>query len=170
MAVAVAPTVASHASQRGGQGRDAIGPDIVAVAEPEGLHHPHRSGLQPMDAGGFLVALDLAEADADQIAGLHHLPAGLGEAAFVAIPGRDAEEARQPEQQAERDEPEARPSRLGQPVEEGSGAHRAAPLARGGAGDHEPPPRPGRRRGADEGLSNFFTLDAIFVRAAQRSL
>jgi hypothetical protein len=51
-----------------------------------------------MDANGFLVALDLAQLDPHIIAGFHHLPAGLGKAAFITIPGRDGKEARQPDQ------------------------------------------------------------------------
>jgi hypothetical protein len=52
-----------------------------------------------VDAGRLLVALLLAEADADVVAAFHHLPARLGEAGLVAVGRRQGEEARQEQRQ-----------------------------------------------------------------------
>jgi len=57
-----------------------------------------------MDTDRLAVAWDGAVHDADVVAGLVHLLGRLGEAAFVAVGGRQAEEPWQPECQAEQDE------------------------------------------------------------------
>ena len=58
-------------------------------------------GLQPIDPHRLFVAGHLAEADVHKIAAVQHLAGGLGEAAFVAVERRQAENARQPQHQAE---------------------------------------------------------------------
>ena len=56
-----------------------------AVANPSGPRGRGAGHLQPVDADRLAVARLGAVADVDEIAGLQHLPAGLGEARLVAV-------------------------------------------------------------------------------------
>ena len=93
-----------HGQDGAGKARHAVGPDVLAAAEARRLQELDGGGLQPVDAGRLLVALLLAEADAEVVAAFHHLPAGLGEAGLVAVGGREGKEAGQEQQQAEQRE------------------------------------------------------------------
>ena len=102
-----------HAAQ---QGRQAIGLD------GPGLHlrgQGHRRHLQPVDAHRLLVPGGVLVADLHEIAGFQHLGAGLGEAGFVPVEGRQGQEPRQgADQHHQRRQQRAAPA-AGDPVGEG---------------------------------------------------
>ena len=99
------------------QRRQTIGPDLVVAATQERAGQSGRRRLQPINADGFFIAGDMAEADIHRIAGFHHLAGGLGETALIAVQRRQAEYARQPQQQPQQRQQGKRPPRqAGQPA------------------------------------------------------
>ena len=56
----------------------------------------HDGRLQPIDADGLVVARAFAEADVYKISALDHLLGSLGEAAFVTVERRQAQNPRKP--------------------------------------------------------------------------
>jgi hypothetical protein len=105
-----------YRKQRADQRWQTIRPNRAACWNADGFQRMHRRGLRPVNANGFLVAFNLAQLDPHVIAGFHHLTAGLGEAAFIAIPGRDGKETRQPDQKAQQRQPPAWAARFRQTV------------------------------------------------------
>ena len=92
------PACGDGAQQR----RQPVGPDAVIAAGARDLAHQLGGRrLQPVNPHRFFVAGDMAEADVHQVAGFHHLAGGLGEMAFVPVQRRKAEDAGQPQQQAQ---------------------------------------------------------------------
>ena len=93
------PESQEHCGGRRQCGRQAIGPDRVALRRAE-----CRNGcrLQPIDPDRLLVARLVLEADADEIAGLQHLPRRLREARLVAVERRDRREPGRVEDQAQK--------------------------------------------------------------------
>ena len=92
-----------HGECAGKHRNEAIDPDwrFAALATDE-----HGRRLQPVDAGGLLVARHVLEADVDIVAALDHLLGGLDEARLVTIgrrqrgdAGRKGKQAQQGEQQ-----------------------------------------------------------------------
>ena len=101
-----------HGNQPAQQRRHAVRPDRVPRRQPNRARRRGERRLQPVDADRLAVPRLLPVHDPHVVAGLDHLLGRLHETALVAVPGRQAEQARQPQRQAKQRQQQPRPGGL----------------------------------------------------------